>query len=314
MAGRSRTASRFAVIDVGSNTVHLLVADCDGKTVAAIDDESTRLRMGEEVALRGALDRDKIKLAVQTVRSYVVRAHQQRAGQVCLIGTQAVRVASNGKDLVEAVEKATDLRLQVVEPGLEARLGFLGTTLDVPDKRPRLIVDIGGGSTQLLLANGKNSPHFDQSLPIGSVALPARFLRTDPPRKNEREHLELAVEQAVGSVNQQARPGAVQPEYGIVVGGIGRRLARAGRLAPGEPLVRLWIERLADVALSVGSEVMEVLGSARIDDVDMIRAGAVILREVMTAYRLQYCLVSSYGIREGAILALAREEKFFHVD
>jgi len=311
VASSSRGTSRYGVIDVGSNTVHLLVADSDGRSVDAVEDESTRLALGEEVALLGQLDPGKIKLAAETVRAYVMRAHQLRASTVCLVGTQAVRAASNGKDLVRAVEKATDLQLRVIEPGVEARLGFMGTTLDVPDKRPRLIVDIGGGSTQLLLADARGVPHFDQSLPIGSVALPARFFRSDPPRKQERDRMQLAIQQAVGLVNQLNRPGGVVPEYGIVVGGVGRRLRRAGRLQSGEPLVRLWIERLADVCLSVSSEVLEVLAAARPEDVNMVRAGGSILREVMSACHLQYCLVSSYGIREGTILALAREESFF---
>jgi exopolyphosphatase/pppGpp-phosphohydrolase len=90
---------------------------------------------------------------------------------------------------------------------------------------------------------------------------------------------------------------------------VGRRLRRAGRLSSGEPLVRLWIERLVDAVLTVNAETMEVFGAARPEDVDMVRAGAVIIRELMAAFELQYCLVSSNGIREGAVLALARGEE-----
>jgi len=245
---------------------------------------------------------------VQTVRGYVIRAQQLRARSIALIGTQAVRSAANGHELVAAIQQGTALPLHVVDPAIEARLGFLGTTLDLPDQRPRLIVDIGGGSTQLTLVDAQDQTHFDHSLPIGSVALPTQFLRHDPPTKGDRERMELAVLQAVGVVSQRASEREVAPEHGILVGGVGRRLRRAGRLATAEPLVRLWIERLADVAMSVSAAAMEVFGAARFEDADTVRAGAVILREVMNAYELQYCLVSSNGIREGAVLALAREE------
>ncbi|MBV9120682.1 MAG: hypothetical protein JOZ39_08225, partial [Chloroflexi bacterium] len=254
--------SRYAVIDVGSNTVHLLVADSNGRTVNPIDDESTRLRLGAEVSQAGLLERSKIKLAEQTVRGYVQRAQQLRAKHICLIGTQAVRAASNGEELSRAIKSATGLPLRIVEPATEARLGFMGTTLDLPDTRARLVIDMGGGSTQILLADASGTPHFDQSLPIGSVALPTRYLRHDPPRKVERESLELAVHQAVGVLQLSAHRG-VKAEYGVVVGGVGRRLARAGRLGAGEPLVRIWIERLADVVMSVSAEAMEVFGAAR---------------------------------------------------
>lgn len=309
MPGRQRSnGARFGVIDVGSNTVHLLVADSNGRTLSAIDDESTRLRLGAEVAQGGALDRGKVRLAVQTVRGYVSRAQQLRCRTICLVGTQAVRSARNGAELARAVKDTTGLPLHVIEPAEEARLGFLGTTLDTPDQRPRLVIDMGGGSTQLTLAEGEES-HFLQSLPIGSVALPTKFLKHDPPRKAERESMELAVHQAVGVLNvHPAHERAVHAEYGVVVGGVGRRLGRAGRLGPAEPLVRLWVDRLAGVVMGVSAEAMEVFGAARFEDADMIRAGAIILREVMATYGLQYCVVSNFGIREGAVLALARGE------
>ncbi|MBV8086841.1 MAG: hypothetical protein JO247_18705 [Chloroflexi bacterium] len=311
MPARSRTVNaRFAVIDVGSNTVHLLVADSNGRTLTALDDESTRLRLGAEVAQGGALDRGKIRLAVQTVHGYVSRAQQLRCRTICLVGTQAVRSASNGAELAEAVRLNTGLPLYVIEPAVEARLGFLGTTLDTADERVRLVIDMGGGSTQLTLAEGNEQAHFLQSLPIGSVALPTKYLKHDPPRKLERESMELAVHQAVGVLNvHPAHQRAVHAEYGVVVGGVGRRLGRAGRLEPAEPLVRLWIDRLANVVMTVSADAMEVFGAARFEDADMIRAGAIILREVMATYGLQYCVVSNYGIREGAVLALARGEE-----
>ena len=238
----------------------------------------------------------------------MTRAQQLRCSTICLIGTQAVRAASNGRELAQAIEQATNLPLHVVEPATEARLGFLGTTLDFPEDRPRLIIDMGGGSTQLLLADAAGKSHFMESLPIGSVALPTRFVRHDPPSKSERENLELAVHQAVGVLHLKPPHPTVRPEFGIVVGGVGRRLSRAGRLQEAEPLVRLWIRRLAGAVMTVSAEAMEVLGAARFEDADMIRAGAVILREVMAACALQYCLVSNFGIREGAVLALARGE------
>ena len=288
--------------------MHLLVADSDGRTLSAVDDESTRLRLGAEVAQGGALDRGKVRLAVQTVRGYVARAQQLRCRTICLVGTQAVRSASNGAELAQDVKAATGLPLHVIEPAEEARLGLLGTTLDTPDERVRLVIDMGGGSTQLTLAEGTQS-HFLQSLPIGSVGLPMRFIKHDPPRKAERDSMELAVHQAVGVLNvHPAHQRAVHAEYGVVVGGVGRRLGRAGRLQPAEPLVRLWIDRLAGVVMGVSAEAMEVFGAARFEDADMIRAGAIILREVMATYGLQYCVVSNFGIREGAVLALARGE------
>jgi exopolyphosphatase/guanosine-5'-triphosphate,3'-diphosphate pyrophosphatase len=297
---------KLAVIDVGSNTIHLLVAECDGRTLVSVVDQSARLRLGADVARGRAITASKMALAATTVSDYVITSQQQRAQTILLLGTQAVRAAANGTDLVRAIERATGLPLKVLSPAAEARLGCLGTQLDAPDEQPHLIVDIGGGSTQLSLAEGCDRLRFLGSLAVGSVSLATRFLLHDPPSRNARERLDPVVHEAVAAIGSDDSP--VSPSYGIIIGGVGRRLRKAGRLSSGEPLVRLWVERLVDAVMSVSAETLEVLGAARAEDVDMIRSGAVILREVMHAYGLQYCLVSNNGIREGAILAMARGE------
>jgi exopolyphosphatase / guanosine-5'-triphosphate,3'-diphosphate pyrophosphatase len=300
---------RYGVVDVGSNTVHLLVAECDGQTLTPIDDESTRLQLGADVALTGLFEGRKMRMATETVRGYVEQAQRQRTDTICLLGTQAVRTAGNGQRLARGIQDTTGHPLRVISPAVEARLGYLGTTLDLPDKRPRLIVDIGGGSTQLMLVDGKGRTHFEDSLPIGSVALPAKFMRHDPPRPSETERAELAVQQAVGRMNQRFPENAVEPSYGILIGGVGRRLARAGRLRPSEPIVRLWVERLSTATMAASAEAIEAFGAARFEDAEMLRAGALILRHVMAARGLQYCFASINGIREGAVLALSHGEE-----
>lgn len=305
---RDERKQRFAVVDVGSNTVHLLIAECDGQVVSPIDDESTRLQLGADVALTGLFEGRKMRLATETVRGYVEQAQRQQVDTVCLLGTQAVRTAGNGSRLAKAIQEATGHPLRVISPAVEARLGYLGTTLDLPDKRPRLIVDIGGGSTQLMLVDGKGRTHFEDSLPIGSVALPAKFIKHDPPRASETERAQLAVEQAIGHMNQRFPENAVEPSYGILIGGVGRRLAKAGRLRPSEPIVRVWVERLSAATMAASAEAIEAFGAARFEDVDMLRAGALILRHVMAARGLQYCFASANGIREGAVLALSHGE------
>ena len=298
---------RLAVIDVGSNTIHLLVADSDGRTVGALADQSARLRLGADVAKGRAITPAKVGLAAATVSEYVIAAQQHRAQSILLLGTQAVRAATNGRDLAGAIERAAGLPLKILSPPAEARLGCIGTELDGgSDDQLRLIVDIGGGSTQLSLAS-PSGVTFLGSLAAGSVSLATTFLLHDPPSRHARELLEPVVRDAVAAVAPPAETAA--PAYGTIIGGVGRRLRKAGRLGSGEPLVRLWVERLVEAVMSVSSETLEVLGAAKAEDVDMIRAGSVILREVIRAFNLQFCLVSTNGIREGAVLAMARGEE-----
>src|SRR5213593_4879887 len=92
---------RIAVIDIGSNTIHLLVADSDATTLSCVDDQSTRLQLGAEVARDGSLDPQKMHAAVEVVSRYVERARAAKAAEVHLLGTAAVRAAANAGELIE---------------------------------------------------------------------------------------------------------------------------------------------------------------------------------------------------------------------
>lgn len=303
MRGR---AARFAVVDVGSNTIHLLVADCDGQRLTRLNRESVRLRLGADVARSGFIDPEKVNAAVQVVRLFVGRATRFESDSVTLIGTQAVRAAQNGVHLAREVQRATGLPLQVIDPRAEARLAYLGTTLDYPGERPRLIVDVGGGSTQLLTVDEQGQCHSTHSVPVGSLNLPMRYLLHDPPTARELGRLERAVLCALQDAQHALRGGGMRPEYAVATGGVARRLRRAGRLAAGEPLTLAWLERFVPVAFSVNAEALDVVGAVRTVDADMVRAGAVVLRDVLQGCGIRYCGVSDHGIREGAVPCLAR--------
>src|SRR5712692_7397011 len=119
---------RIAVIDIGSNTIHLLVADSDATTLSCVDDQSTRLQLGAEVARNGSLDPQKMHAAVEVVSRYVDRARTAEAAEVHLLGTAAVRAAANRVELVDKLTAATGFQLQVLNAQEEARLAYLGTT------------------------------------------------------------------------------------------------------------------------------------------------------------------------------------------
>ncbi|MHB8618160.1 MAG: Ppx/GppA phosphatase family protein [Chloroflexota bacterium] len=303
--GRYKSAECLAVIDIGSNTVHLLVARSDGRGLSPLDDESRRLRLGADVSAEGRIGPEKSAAVAATVCEYVDRARSLGASGIHLLGTQALRAAANGPDLAQTIEQASGLPVRIISSVSEAHLGHLGATLDTPGERPHVVVDVGGGSTQVVHVDDEGNAQWTRSLALGSVTLPAQMPWQDPPLAQEREAAEEAVRKAVDAAGLTSASGS-GPEYAVAIGGVARRLRRAGRLARGEPIALPWLERLASIAMEVPSEVLEVLGAARADDADMIRAGSTILREVMRALTLQSCLVSDYGIREGAILALAR--------
>jgi len=303
---RVERLSRLAVVDVGSNTVHLLVAETDGTRLTPLDDESARLRLGADVVQQGRITPQKISETVGVLGQYVARAKQLGARKTLLLGTQAVRAAQNGDELAARIKDTTRLTLDIISPQLEARLGYLGTTLDCPASGMELVADIGGASTQMLFVDQHGVEHGSCSAAVGSVVLPTRFIRHDPPTAEERQALEQEVEDRL----REAQPArGFTPESAVLIGGVARRLRRAARLSAGAPLVRAFVERLAKVACEVSADAMEVLQACRYEDADMIRSGAIILREVLRLTGMEYCQVSDNGIREGAILALMRGER-----
>ncbi len=312
--GVSPDASRYGVIDVGSNTVHLLVADCDGTHLRSVHDESRRLQLGKEVALHGCLATDKIEAAAGAVAEFVSVAEQHNAQAIRVLGTQAVRSAQNRNELLDCFNAFVEQPIQVLDPRTEAHLGYLGTTLDRALPGPYLTIDIGGGSTQLLLVDAAGTSHFVHTLPVGSVGLPVRFWQNDPPSPWEHARAVESVRGAINASNGHSGRYAVAPELGVLIGGVGRRLLKAGRLKSGDRMVHSWVERLTRTTMSVTSEAMEVLGAAAAAEADMVRAGAAILHQVMTAFSLDHCVVSDKGIREGAVLTLARGQEVGNPD
>lgn len=300
------SAARYAVADVGSNTLHLLTAKSDGAHLRPLHEESVRLRLGADVARAGAISTGNLEAALLAIERFVTRAKRAGVETMRLLGTQPIRGAANARSLAKAVQRGTGLRLHTLTPETEALLGYVGTTIDHPGLRPGLIVDIGGGSTQVSIVDKKERFRFSCSVPVGTINLPVRFLEHDPPRPDEVEALVSAVNHAVAPIGQRVLEAGIELDRGVLIGGLARRLHRAGRRAQGASLTRSWLERFQTAAMEISGDGFEALGAARQDEIDMLRAGSTILLALMHSCRVPAFSVSRYGIREGAVLLLAR--------
>jgi exopolyphosphatase/pppGpp-phosphohydrolase len=227
----------YGAVDIGSNTVHLLVARWTGTALQALDDRSDPLQLGHDLELRGTIRPARVRAAARTIRQYVERARSYGAVDVLLLGTQAVRAADNRAEIVAAIEAATGLPVTVVEPEQEARLAVVGAALTRTWPAPYLVADVGGASTQLVLVDGATPLGFC-SVPIGSARLAAR-LRHDPPTWRELARLQTRVAEAVlpaasDLLGQRERPAGL-----IVAGGAAPRTARLIYRSPPPHLVTL---------------------------------------------------------------------------
>jgi exopolyphosphatase/guanosine-5'-triphosphate,3'-diphosphate pyrophosphatase len=297
-----------AVIDVGTNSTRLLVADVDGG-VAPLERRSTVTRLGRGVDLSGHLASEAIEDVCEAISSYVGIVGELGAEVVEVIATSAVRDADNGSAFIAELRERFALSARVLDGEEEARLTYLGATSESAPQEPTLVVDIGGGSTELIVGTGSEIS-FHDSLQAGVVRHSERHVASDPPTAGELEALagdiRGLIEAAVG--------GGVEARRGIAVAGTPTSLAAVEiELEPYDPRrvhghtlalpsIQRMLSRLASVPLA---ERVEIPG-LHPDRAPTIVAGVVILVEVMRAFGLEQIAVSEHDILYGTALAATR--------
>ncbi|HST70503.1 MAG TPA: hypothetical protein VLI94_12700, partial [Solirubrobacterales bacterium] len=173
-------AKRVAVIDVGTNSTRLLVADVADGRVSVLERRSTVTRLGRGVDLSGRLASEAIEDVCAAIGEYVGIIEELEVETVDAIATSAVRDADNGSAFIAELRERFALSARVLDGEEEARSTYLGATSEDLPTEPTLVVDIGGGSTELVLGDA-SGPVVSQSMDIGSVRLHERHLADDPP-------------------------------------------------------------------------------------------------------------------------------------
>jgi exopolyphosphatase/pppGpp-phosphohydrolase len=288
---------RVAVVDVGANTLRLLVAEATFEGLIPIREERRRTRLGEDVERCGRLTREKIDCSAEAARKEVRRARKLGATRIEIVVTSPWRSAENGHELVAALEQATGLRVQPLSEDDEAELGFVGAvSRTYVDAEPVAVCDVGGGSTQIAIGT-RRAPSWLRSVPLGSLRLTERCLPSDPPT-----HLELATArtEAAAAFGELTPP---LPAVALATGGTARALRRYGLSRFDESTLPAAIEELAGLS---------VVARAKRAKVDLERArtlpaGAIILAELQHLLRVPLG-VADGGVREGVCTRLLEAE------
>jgi exopolyphosphatase / guanosine-5'-triphosphate,3'-diphosphate pyrophosphatase len=299
-------SKRVAVIDVGTNSTRLLVADVSGRQVEPVRRISTVTRLGRGVDLSGHLSNEAIEDVCAAIASYVSQIEELDAEAVETIATSAVRDADNGSAFIAELRERFALSARVLDGEEEARLTYLGATHEAPPTQPTLVVDIGGGSTELIV--GHNSQiSFHDSLQVGVVRHSERHLTSDPPTPGELEALAADVR---GSIERSLGSG-LRAERGIAVAGTPTSLAAVEQaLEPYDPAkvhghvlvlpaIQRMLSRLASLPLSQRVEVPGL----HPDRAPTIVAGVVVLVEAMRAFGLEEVMVSEHDILYGTAIS-----------
>jgi exopolyphosphatase/guanosine-5'-triphosphate,3'-diphosphate pyrophosphatase len=304
-------AKRVAVVDIGTNSTRLLVAEVEDRRVEELERHTRVTRLGRGVDLSGQLATEAIEDVCATVSEYLAIARDLEAEELVAIATSAVRDASNGAAFIAELRERFALSARVLDGEDEARLTYLGATAEDPPTEPTLVIDIGGGSTELVVGSG-DEVSFHTSLQAGVVRHTERHLRSDPPSTAELEGLAADLEGLLdAALGDQSEAHA---EAGIAVAGTPTSLAAVDlELEPYDPdrvhghrlalpSIQRMLSRLAAAPLAERRQIRGL----HPDRAPTIVAGVVILIEVMRAFELDEIEVSEHDILWGTAIDAVR--------
>ena len=215
LEGLSAQRRRIAAIDIGTNSTHLLVASVDTtlRTFSIIQAEKSTTRLGERDPESGELTAEAMQRGIETLRRFRDLAASHAVEQVVTAATSAVREAPNGRDFLQRIQDVLGLEVDLVSGPEEARLIYLGVLSGMSfGDRPHLLLDIGGGSTELILADGRDARALT-STRVGAVRLQRDFVKDDPIPPQRRAFLQAfiqgSLEPAVDKVHRRIKPGEI---------------------------------------------------------------------------------------------------------
>jgi exopolyphosphatase / guanosine-5'-triphosphate,3'-diphosphate pyrophosphatase len=287
------------VIDVGSNTVRLLLATVSGSRLRVIEERTAWVRLGSDIAAQGTISEPRLEAAARAVAGFAAEARRRGCVRLETLVASPGRQAENGGDLLRRLEAASQTTVRVLRRDEEARLAYEGAVAAAStDAESIAVCDVGGGSTQLAIGIPGGGPTWVRPLDVGSLRLTAQALEYDPPGKRA---VAAAKRVVVGQFDGLAPP---LPKQALAVGGSARGLRRLlGTRTLGRDELQGAIRELrkrpsADVAVE-----------HRIDPerARTLLGGALILAEVQLRLAVPL-VVGRGGVREGAALALGLEQ------
>jgi exopolyphosphatase/guanosine-5'-triphosphate,3'-diphosphate pyrophosphatase len=307
----SDEARRVGVVDLGTNSTRLLVAEVHDGRVAELERRTTVTRLGEGVEATGRLSDAAVARVCEALAVYREVLDRVGAEEVVAVATSAMRDAENGPAFRDEIRDRFGIDARTISGDEEARLTFLGATSDRHAGAETLVIDIGGGSTEYVTGRAGSDPGFHVSTRMGSVRHTERHLKSDPPTADEMASL---AEDARSIVTEEV-PTDVRErvEEGIAVAGTATTLAAiAQQLDPYDPekvhgyrVGRGTCERIVAQLAALTVDARRRVTGLHPDRAPSIVAGAVILLESMRSFDLDEIEVSEADILHGAALAAA---------
>jgi exopolyphosphatase / guanosine-5'-triphosphate,3'-diphosphate pyrophosphatase len=304
------TAARLAAVDVGTNSTRLLVADVEGgRVVAEHAREMIITRLGKGVDRTGRFDPAALRRTLDVLAGYEATCRRLGVSRRRVVATSATRDAGNRRELLDGVRALLGVDAEVLSGEVEAATAYRGATHDLPGEERTLVVDIGGGSTELIL--GTRTPEAMVSLDLGCVRLHERHLHTDPPTADEVAALRADAAARLATVTETLDPASAERVVGVAgtittVTAIGLGLdaydpRRIHRSALGAAEIAAVAGKLAAMTVAERAA-LPVMAKGR---EDVIAAGALLLDELVRTFGFPRVIASETDILDGVLLGLA---------
>ncbi len=299
---------RIAAIDIGTNSIRCIIAEAsiDGK-FKILDDEKATVRLGEKLATTGVISVEASNRAIEAIRHFRMLMTGLNVEAVEAVATSAVRTASNGKELVVALSKELEHEITVITGEEEAELTAASalSNFDMNGKRSAM-VDIGGGSVEIVLACGNHVEEF-YSIDLGAVVMTEHFLKSDPIEADElrklQRHIRVSLKRTFSgkrvSVDSLIGSGGTLTALGYMA----MQLRKDNYVSiHGYEVLRSEVVHLLAMLIRKDLKGRRTIPGLNQDRADIIVAGVVVIDELMRFFDANRVLVNERGIREGLLI------------
>jgi exopolyphosphatase / guanosine-5'-triphosphate,3'-diphosphate pyrophosphatase len=323
-------SSPFATIDVGTNTILLLVVDLEENgAFRVVTDRAEIARLGEGVDRTRALSEAGMERGLEVLREYVHTCRTLGAKQIMAIGTSALRDALNAKSFAARLRSELKLELRVLSGAEEAAYSYLAVQKGLQlDAKEMMVVDVGGGSTEFIWAKDGRL-HGWASLDVGSVRLTERYLLSDPPTADECERLTQAVDESLSKlpadwrvkisspVPRQTQDGEPSGTIMIGIAGTFTTLAAVQKglrhyshsEVHGSRLSHAEVERQVELYRARTVAARKEIAGLEPKRADVILAGAILIERIMRRFDIGEAIVSDQGIRYGLLYEMIAKKR-----
>ncbi len=298
--------SRYAAIDVGTNSVLLLVAErqSDGRFTAVVE-RSDITRLGQGVDKTKTLSAEAMETTLKTLERFATEARELGVKGIVVSATSAARDSSNGAEFIAAAKTRAGLDVEIISGAEEARLSWASVFSDFGGQSPLVVLDIGGGSTEFIFGSPTGDIGFRHSFDVGSVRLTERHVHTDPPSESELAAIDAKLRDAFKAV-PQATAGARM----VGVAGTATTIAAvAHHVTPYDPALihgsTLTVEEIESTLTRLASlptHLRKTVPGLQPKRADVIVAGTLVLRAAMRAVGVKEILISDRGLRWGLLV------------